>query len=213
MKNKEKRMKYELIIVGALETNCYLVYCPRTLECAVVDPGAESEKIFPAITKLGLRPIAIVNTHGHLDHTGANREIKDRFQIPLLIHSKDGPMLGAASQSELSFFLGATESPPADRFIEDGEDIKIGNWRLKVLHTPGHSPGSVSLLSEKFLLSGDTLFWGGVGRTDLPGGSWKDLENSIRTKILTLSDDLMVLPGHGPHTTVGEEKNSNPFIP
>jgi hydroxyacylglutathione hydrolase len=208
MKNKEQLMEYELIIVGTLETNCYLVYCPKTLECAVVDPGAESEKIFPVITKLALRPIVILNTHGHIDHTGANRDIKERFNIPLLIHSKDGPMLGSAS-----FFLGAMESPPADKFFEDGEDVKVGNYRLKVIHTPGHSPGSVSFLSDKFLLSGDTLFWGGVGRTDLPGGSWKDLENSIRTKILTLPEDLIVLPGHGPHTTIGEEKNSNPFIP
>jgi len=206
-------MEYELIIVGALETNCYLVYCPETLDCAVVDPGAEAEKIFPEITRLKLKPVMILNTHGHMDHTGANRDIKERFVIPLLIHTKDGPMLGASDQLELSLFLGARESPPADRFIEDREEISVGHCRLKVIYTPGHSPGSVSFLAEGFLLSGDTLFWGGVGRTDLPGGSWKELEESIRSKILTLPEELIVLPGHGPHTTIGQEKNLNPFIP
>ncbi len=122
-------------------------------------------------------------------------------------------MLGASDQLELSLFLGARESPPADRFIEDREEISVGHCRLKVIYTPGHSPGSVSFLGEGFLLSGDTLFWGGVGRTDLPGGSWKELEESIKSKILTLPEELIVLPGHGPHTTVGQEKNLNPFIP
>ena len=205
-------MQYELIIVGALETNCYLAYCPETMACAVIDPGAEPEKIFPEITRLKLKPALILNTHGHFDHTGANRDVKERFDVPLLIHAKDGPMLGSFGELELGFLTGARDSPPADRFIEDSEEIAIGNSRLRVLHTPGHSPGSVSFLSDGFLFSGDTLFWGGVGRTDLPGGSWKELESSIRSKIMTLPEDLIVLPGHGPHTTVGQEKNLNPFI-
>jgi len=205
-------MLFEVIIVGPLDTNCYLVYCQESLECAVIDPGAEADRIFPVICERKLRPVIILNTHGHVDHIGANKDIKERFGIPLLIHSLDNPMLAKAQQSELSFFLGAKESPPADKFFKEGDRIKIGNSSLQVLHTPGHSPGSVSFLAETFLLSGDTLFWGGVGRTDLPGGSWKDLENSIKTKILTLPDELLVLPGHGPSTSVGEEKNSNPFI-
>jgi glyoxylase-like metal-dependent hydrolase (beta-lactamase superfamily II) len=205
-------MKYELIIVGALETNCYLVYCPESLECAVVDPGTEAEKIFPVIARMGLKPVVILNTHGHIDHIGANRDIKEKFNVPLCIHSLDNPMLQVEQELELGFFLGAKDSPPADSFLDDGDEIKIGNSSLKVIHTPGHSPGSVSFLGDGFLLSGDTLFWGGVGRTDLPGGSWKDLENSIREKILTMPEEIIVLPGHGPHTTVGQEKNSNPFI-
>lgn len=205
-------MKFEGIIVGSLETNCYLVYCEETLECAVIDPGAEAERIFPAISRKQLKPVVILNTHGHVDHIGANRDIKEKYDIPLCIHALDSPMLGKAQQSELSFFLGAKESPPADSFLQNGDTVKIGKTSLRVIHTPGHSPGSVSFLGKGFLLSGDTLFWGGVGRTDLPGGSWTDLENSIKTKILTLPEETIVLPGHGPSTSVAEEKGSNPFI-
>jgi len=205
-------MKYKEIIVGALETNCYLVYCEETKECAVVDPGAEPERIFPEVAEDALKPIAIINTHGHIDHTGANRDIKDHYGAPLYIHAGDNAMLGKIQQLELSLFLGAKDSPPADHFMNDGDEIKIGNCSLRVLHTPGHSPGSVSLLGDGFLMSGDTLFMEGVGRTDLPGGSQKQLEESIREKIMTLPDDTVVLPGHGPQTTVGQERVNNPFL-
>jgi len=205
-------MKYKEIVVGALETNCYLVYCEETKECAVVDPGAEPERIFPEIAEDALKPIAIINTHGHIDHTGANRDIKDHYGAPIYIHAGDNAMLGTIQQLELSLFLGAKDSPPADHFMNDGDEITIGNSSLRVLHTPGHSPGSVSLLGDGFLLSGDTLFMEGVGRTDLPGGSQKQLEQSIRGKIMTLPDDTVVLPGHGPRTTVGQERVDNPFL-
>ncbi len=205
-------MKVITIVVGALETNCYLVCCGETSECAIVDPGAEPERIFPEIYDGELKPIVIINTHGHIDHVGANRDMKDKFHAPLCIHAADNPMLGKSQQLELSLFLGAKDSPPADRFLNDGEEIKIGNGVLRVLHTPGHSPGSISLRGDDFLLSGDTLFYEGVGRTDLPGGSQKQLEQSIREKIMTLPDATVVYPGHGPHTTVGQERESNPFL-
>jgi glyoxylase-like metal-dependent hydrolase (beta-lactamase superfamily II) len=121
-------------------------------------------------------------------------------------------MLGKIQQLELSLFLGAKDSPPADHLMSDGEEIKIGNSVLRVLHTPGHSPGSVSLLGDGFLLSGDTLFLEGVGRTDLPGGSQKQLEQSLREKVMTLPDETVILPGHGPLTSVGQERVNNPFI-
>lgn len=205
-------MDYETLIVGYLETNCYLVYCPETLECAVVDPGAEADRIFFSIARRGLRPQILLNTHGHVDHIGANRDIKERFNIPLYIHSADSPMLEGVLQSELGLFIGAKDSPSPDHFLEDGDKINIGKSFLRVIHTPGHSPGSVSFLGDGFLLSGDTLFFGGVGRTDLPEGSWHEMESSIKNKILTMPDEMIVLPGHGPSTTVGQEKNSNPFI-
>jgi glyoxylase-like metal-dependent hydrolase (beta-lactamase superfamily II) len=205
-------VNYKIIVVGALETNCYLVYCEETRACAVVDPGAEHERIFPVIFEEELTPIALINTHGHVDHIGANKDIKDHFGVPLYIHAGDNPMLGKVQQLELSLFLGAKDSPPADHLMTDGEEIRIGNGVLRVLHTPGHSPGSVSLLGDGFLLSGDTLFMEGVGRTDLPGGSQKQLEQSIREKIMTLPDETVVLPGHGPHTTVGQERANNPFL-
>jgi hydroxyacylglutathione hydrolase len=209
---KKKRMKYETLVVGPLETNCYLVYCQDTLECAVVDPGAEAERIFLMIARGNLKPVLILNTHGHIDHIGANKDIKEKFNIPLYIHAADSPMLENVQKSEMAIFLGAVDSPPPDNLLNDGDKIKIGKSFLRVIHTPGHSPGSVSFLGDRFLISGDTLFFGGVGRTDLPGGSWKDMESSIKNKILTMPDEMVVLPGHGPSTTVGQEKRANPFI-
>ena len=205
-------IKYALVVVGPLDTNCYLVYCGETLDCAVIDPGAEAERIFPLIYELDLKPKLLLNTHGHLDHIGANRDVKEKFDIPLCIHGLDKPYLEKGEQSELSLFLGAKESPPPDRLLQDGETILIGKASLRVVHTPGHTPGSVSFQGDGFLFSGDTLFNGGVGRTDLPGGSTLALEESIRTRILTLPAETIVLPGHGPWTTVGEEKESNPFL-
>ena len=205
-------MNYETVIVGALETNCYLVYCPETLECAVVDPGAEAERIFRLIAEKGFHPIVILNTHGHVDHVGANKDVKDKFNIPLSIHSSDSAMLESVHQFEISFLIGAKASPSADNFLKDGDKIKIGKSYLKVIHTPGHSPGSVSFLGDGFILSGDTLFNGGVGRTDLPGGSWDTLVSTIKNKILIMPEETTVLTGHGPPTTVGQEKEANPFI-
>jgi hydroxyacylglutathione hydrolase len=205
-------MEQEIVIVGALETNCCLVYCAETLECAIVDPGAEPEKIFAAIAGLELKPVLILNTHGHVDHVGANKDMKDHFGIPLLIHAKDNPFLQDMMDSELSLLLGALPSPAPDRFLRDGETISIGRITLKVIHLPGHSPGSVGFYGEGKLFSGDTLFNGGVGRTDLVGGSRRDLENSIRMKIYRLPPDTLVIPGHGPRTTVGQEIESNPAL-
>ncbi len=205
-------MKYEHIIVGAIETNCYLVCCEETKECAVIDPGAEAQKIIQLIHQNDLKPTMVINTHGHVDHVGANRDLIDEYSVPLLIHSADSPMLDKVEQTELSFFLGAKNSPPPDKLLVEGEKVVIGSVQLEIIHTPGHSPGSVSLMGEDILFSGDTLFFGGVGRTDLPGGSWNELVCSIKEKILTLPEDTIVLTGHGPKTTVGQEKRSNPFI-
>jgi glyoxylase-like metal-dependent hydrolase (beta-lactamase superfamily II) len=169
-----------MIVVGGLETNCYLVYCEVTKACVIVD------------------------------HIGANRDMTDKFHIPLWIHFGDKEMLGRTQSLELSLFLEAKDSPPPDRFLADGDEINVGQGRLRVLHTPGHSPGSISLLGDGFILSGDTLFFEGVGRTDLPGGNQKQLEASICKKIMTLPDSTEVLPGHGPLTSVGFERQNNP---
>jgi hydroxyacylglutathione hydrolase len=206
------QMDYERVVVGAFDTNCYHVYCEQTLECAVVDPGAEPEKIFRAIEQKGLKPKVLINTHGHVDHVGANKDIKEKYDIPLCVHPSDSSMLSNILNSTMGFFLGAKKSPAPDRFIEEGDEINIGTSSLKVIHTPGHSPGSVSLSGDGFLLSGDVLFCGGVGRTDLPGGSWTELEKSIKEKIYSFPDDTFILPGHGPITTVGQEKETNPFV-
>ncbi len=206
------QMRYERIVVGALETNCYLVYCEETRGCAVVDPGADPEKIVHVIEKKNLTPSVLINTHGHVDHVGANKDIKVKYEIPLCIHSSDSQMLDNIVATTMGFFLGAKKSPKPDRFIADGDTIQVGKQDLKVIHTPGHSLGSVSLVGDGFLLTGDLLFCGGVGRTDLPGGSWSVLEESICNKIYSFPDATEVLPGHGPTTTIGQEKLSNPFV-
>jgi len=205
-------MKYELVVVGALETNCYLVYCEETRACAVIDPGAEPEKIISAIADLELKPSIVLNTHGHVDHIGANSDIIQKYSVPLAMHAADTGMLQVSDYIELSLLLGAHNSPAPDRLLADGDEITFGHAALRVIHTPGHTPGSVGFVHGGFLFSGDTLFCGGVGRTDLPGGSWKDLEKSIRERILTLPEETVVLPGHGPWTTVEQERSSNPFL-
>ncbi|MFC2158262.1 MBL fold metallo-hydrolase [Acidobacteriota bacterium] len=205
-------MNCETIVVGPLETDCYIVHCTETKECVIVDPGADPGKIIHFISESGLLPKVILNTHGHVDHVGANRDMKEKYDVPLLIHEADEGMLNHSIQSQLSFLLGAKKSPDPDGFLEENQIITVGNSKMEVLHTPGHSPGSVCFLAEDFLLSGDTLFCGGVGRTDLPGGSWGELERSIKEKILILPEELKVFPGHGPSSTVGQEKHSNPFI-
>lgn len=205
-------MKCETIVVGALETNCYLVYCEKTKECAVVDPGADPRKIFHSVADLELKPVVLINTHGHIDHVGANQDIKEHYDIPLYIHTADKVMLEHSFHSEIAFLLNARPSPPPDGFLSEDKPIIFGESQLQVLWTPGHSPGSVSLLGEGFVLSGDTLFYGGVGRTDLPGGSWGELVDSIKNKIFLLPEDMIVYPGHGPATTIKQEKNSNPYV-
>jgi glyoxylase-like metal-dependent hydrolase (beta-lactamase superfamily II) len=205
-------MKCETVVVGALETNCYLVYDEDSRECVVVDPGADPQKIFAEVAELEVKPVLLVNTHGHIDHVGANMDIKDHYDVSLLIHEADAAMLQSAFQSELAFLLNAHPSPEPDGFLTEGQELEFGNSHLTVVQTPGHSPGSISLMGDGFLLSGDTLFYGGVGRTDLPGGSWDDLVESIRTRIFTLPDDTVVYPGHGPATKVGQEKDINPYV-
>ncbi|HZX10350.1 MAG TPA: MBL fold metallo-hydrolase [Acidobacteriota bacterium] len=205
-------MKVKWIVVGALETNCYLVYSEDTNECIIVDPGADPDKIVQEVRSNHLNPTAIVNTHGHVDHVGANKPIKDEFDIPLYIHKEDLKLLKSALQSGFGLMIGAKKSPTPDGFIKEGDVLELGESHLKVLHTPGHSPGSISLLGDGFILSGDVLFRGGVGRTDLPGGSWRKLQESIQKRIFTLPPDTLVLPGHGPSTKVSFEKNSNPYL-
>jgi hydroxyacylglutathione hydrolase len=205
-------MKYELVVVGALETNCYLVYDEETRECAVIDPGADPEKIISTIADLELKPVIVINTHGHVDHIGANSDIVQKYAVPLAMHAADTGMLQVSDYIELSLLLGARNSPAPDRLLAEGDEVAVGRTSLRVIHTPGHTPGSIGFVHGGFLFSGDTLFCGGVGRTDLPGGSWKDLERSIRERILSLPEETVVLPGHGPHTTVEQERSSNPFL-
>jgi glyoxylase-like metal-dependent hydrolase (beta-lactamase superfamily II) len=209
-------MGYEIVVVAALggeiETNCYLFYCEASRACAIIDPGAEPGKIFSAVARLELKPVLVLNTHGHLDHIGANRDMTEKYGVPLALHAADAPMLKAENFLEIGLLLGVRDSPSPDRLLADGDEIAVGGERLRVIHTPGHTPGSVGFFGSGLLFSGDTLFCGGVGRTDLEGGSWKDLDRSIREKLFILPTETIVLPGHGPWTTVDQEKLSNPFF-
>ncbi len=197
--------------VGPMEANCYILYNPDKREGLIIDPGAEGSRLIKFIKQEKISINYIINTHGHPDHIGANRKIKEHTNAPILIHQYDAPML-TKSESVLSLiFPLESSSPPADTFIKDGDLIKCAGMKLKVLHTPGHTPGGISLLIDDSIFTGDTLFSGSIGRSDLPGGSQEVLLNSIK-KILSLDENLIIYPGHGPSTTVSEELHSNPFI-
>lgn len=197
--------------VGPMEANCYILYNPDKREGLIIDPGAEGSRLIKFIKQEKISINYIINTHGHPDHIGANRKIKEHTNAPILIHQYDAPML-TKSASVLSFlFPLESSSPPADTFIKDGDLIECAGMKLKVLHTPGHTPGGISLLIDDSIFTGDTLFSGSIGRSDLPGGSQEVLLNSIK-KILSLDENLIIYPGHGPSTTVSEELHSNPFI-
>ena len=198
--------------VGAYQINTILAWCERTKQAAVFDPGPEAEETVQEIERRDLVLQWLVNTHGHLDHIAENHVIKAHFDVPLLIHALDRPML-TDSAKYLSLYTGdAVVSPDADHTLEEGDTLSIGDERLSVLHVPGHSPGSVVFYQPGVLIAGDTLFNGGVGRSDLPGGSERELYHHIRSKLYTLPDETIVYPGHGPATTIGEERKTNPFV-
>ncbi len=201
------------LVVGPLQTNCYLAGCQETREGAIIDPGGDPQAILVEVEKAKLVIKYIVNTHCHFDHILANGDLMEATGAPLVIHRAEAPMLRAGGGASL-FGLRVHDSPPANVLVDEGDVITLGRIELKVLHTPGHSPGGISLYNqaEGILFSGDTLFNMGIGRTDLPGGDFHTLMESIKTKILTLPDETVVYSGHGPQTTVGQEKRDNPFI-
>ena len=201
--------------VGQFFTNCYVVNCEKTKQAIILDPGfdnkAEAEQILDYIHKNMLKPKYIVNTHGHPDHTCGNGIIKEKYEIPIMIHENDAHMLGNILGKITQFFIFKHHSPNANIILHDGDLIKFGTETLKVIHTPGHSRGSISLLGQKEIFTGDTLFAGSIGRTDFPESSEQEMKLSLK-KLATLPDHLKVYPGHGPPTTIGEEKQFNPFL-
>ena len=182
--------------VGSYQANCYILGCKRTMEGVVIDPGDEVLRIVKVVSNAGLRINYILLSHGHSDHTGAVKELKDIVKAPVWIHSLDSPELGF----------------PPDGILFDGQEIEVGTYRIKVIHTPGHSPGAVCLYAPGAVFTGDTLFSGSIGRTDFPGSDHKELIKGVMEKIFPLGDDLRVYPGHGPASTIGQERLRNPFF-
>jgi len=196
------------IVVGPLESNCYLAGDEDTKEIYVIDPGGDYEKINSAIVKYSLKPKAVINTHGHGDHIGANGE----FGIPVWIHRLDADFLTDSSKNLSGAFGFFLKTETASRLLEDGDILGIGKYNFEVIHTPGHTPGSICLKSSGVIFTGDTLFCEGVGRTDFAYGSQEDIMDSIKERLFTLDDDYVIYPGHGPSSTIGNEKTNNPFI-
>jgi len=207
-------MELKTVVVGPFEVNCYLYWDGASKDAVILDPGGDEDLIFEALDRVGVTPQAILLTHGHIDHIAAVGAVKEKLQIPLYIGQADQNLLVNPSDFVSTFYSKPVHSPPADFLVTDEQLLTFGTIALRVLATPGHTLGGVCYLDERqgALFCGDTLFYGSVGRTDLPGGSYEQLLESIRTKILTLPDEIVCLPGHGPETTVGAERNNNPFL-
>lgn len=198
--------------VGPFEENVYVVVGPSGRRAAIVDPGIGSEALLQGILDRGLSLDWIVNTHGHLDHAAGNGFFKERTGAALAIHPGDAPYLRNLEAQGRAFGLTLAASPEPDVELREGSPLVLDGVPLEVLHTPGHTPGGTCIALGDRVLVGDTLFRGSVGRTDLPGGSWPDLEASIRRKLFRLPGSTVCLPGHGPETTIGEERSTNPFV-
>lgn len=206
-------LNIEVITVGAIEENCNVVYCEKHLSAIIVDPGDSGKKIIKFIEDKKLIPKMVLNTHCHADHTGAVGALVEHFGIPFVCHKEDEWMLEDLAQREMADYLGIKPPPKNNSSISDGEVVNpCDDFSLKVIHTPGHTPGGVCFLIGGRLISGDTLFRGSVGRSDLPGGDHEILIQSIKEKLLTLPDDTVVYPGHGETTTISYEKKHNPFL-
>jgi glyoxylase-like metal-dependent hydrolase (beta-lactamase superfamily II) len=202
------------LVVGQLKTNCYLIGCPRTQEAMVIDPGGDVEEILSAVRDLQVQVRQIVLTHFHFDHCLAAGPLRSATGASLLIHRDDAQYL-TKPPALFRFFVPSTpRGLVADRTLEDGETLAVGDLNMKVLHTPGHTPGGISLWmpDEGVVFCGDTLFRDGLGRTDFPGSSYDALVESIRTKLFALPEETVVYPGHGPATTIGYERRNNPWL-
>ena len=207
-------MLLSTVVVTEFMTNCFIVGDDATKEAIVIDPGGEAGRIVQEIKNLGVEVKAVVNTHAHVDHIGALKEIKNTFNAEIMLHNLELPILQTASRMGRLFGVSIEEPPEPDRFLAEGDQVTCGDITLTVIETPGHSPGGISLVTSdgRYCFAGDTLFAGSIGRTDLPGGDYHTLIQSIKTRLIPLGDDVKVLPGHGPATTMGNERRYNPFL-
>lgn len=202
------------VVVGPLQCNCTILICPKSLEAIVIDPGDEAEKIIRNLDP-GVKVKYLLHTHAHFDHIGATEGVKLATQATVCLHQADEMIYKNLPMQGRMFGMSFTEAPAVEKFIEDNEELKFGEHKLEVIHTPGHSPGSVCFRlagSEERVFSGDTLFRQSVGRSDLWGGDHSLLIRSIKSRLMVLDDEIRVYPGHGPATRIGEEKRKNPFL-
>jgi len=206
------KLQVEPLIVGPLFSNCYIIYDDKEKLGAVIDPGDDADIILTKVKEMDVEIKYILATHGHFDHIGAVAELKTALGADFLAHQDDFFFIEDGKNAALRWGVHIQQPPKPDRFIEDGDKIKIGKFEFKVIHTPGHSPGGVCFLYDRILFGGDTLFQGSIGRTDFRKGSFEDLKNSIRKRLYSLPDDTIVYTGHGPPTTIGDEKKYNAFV-
>lgn len=193
------------ILAGMYEENCYLLIDKSTRDCGIIDPGGNAERIAKAILSENLNPKYVLLTHGHLDHVGAVEDICKKFNIPFYISKEDAEF---AKKDSMVF----GEIPDCNNYLKENDTIKLGTHTIKVIETPGHTPGGLCFLVEDKLLTGDTLFQGSVGRSDFPGGNGALLIKMIKDKLMTLDDNIEVYPGHGPMSTIGFERKRNPYL-
>src|SRR5579863_9991032 len=211
--NQEDLPIVACITVGIFQENCYLYACPQTLEAVIIDPGDEAERIVKTIRELNLIPKYILNTHGHIDHIGAIDAVSEIYPVPLAIHPDDVAMYTDEQVARMYRRAAPLVHRKPDILLQEGDKITFGTLTLEVLHTPGHTRGGVCFVSRPYcVFSGDTLFNRGIGRTDFEGGSYDQIVTSIREKLYTLEDELVVFAGHGSPTTILEEKHENPFV-
>jgi len=202
---------YLRLEVGELQTNCYIYYCASGRNCIVIDPGAEADRILALIAGEKALPVAVVLTHGHADHVGAAAALLARFRIPLWMHGQDEEEMRSETGRGLADMFGVELPPPAGRLLAEGDTIAIGDQKLMVLHSPGHTPGSILLYGEGLLFTGDTLFREDVGRTDLPGGDEEKLRASLE-RIKGFPAGTVILPGHGEPSVLEHELRHNPYL-
>lgn len=208
-------MHYRIIPVTPFQQNCTLLVCPETAETAIIDPGGEPERILMAIDEMQARPVAVLLTHGHLDHVGAAPALAQTLGLPIIgPQREDAFWLNALPQQAQMFGLPPQQAFEPDRWLEDGDTVEVGAQRLEVLHCPGHTPGHLVFFDPASRLAqvGDVLFRGSIGRTDFPRGNQSDLIASIRKRLFPLGDDVTFIPGHGPIGNLGEERRTNPFL-
>lgn len=206
------KLVLEHLLVGPLQSNCFILGDEESGEAVIIDPGGDGDKILNAVSKKPWKVTAILNTHAHFDHIAANEIVRKGTQAPLMAPRSDAPYMEQAHISARMYGLEVDASSLPDRLLDDGDLIELGDEKIEVMLTPGHTPGGSTFVTSIGIFPGDSIFAGSIGRTDLPGGDYDTLIDSINARIMSLEDDTPVYPGHGPATTVGREREHNPFL-